>query len=147
MIYFPTLKWSSLILWLEKKQKKFGYASTIKIRRDDYHGIDVSSKMLSVSLQIVGEFFYIHCKCIQHLQQKNNKAALLLHCFDKMHDDNYCPPDYVNQYQGGTIINGVWWKKVGTPHSRHGRMMPNNASRSELILFVLPQQNYYSCKK
>lgn len=30
------------------------------------------------------------------------KTAVLLHNFVKMNDGSYCPPDYVDQYQGDT---------------------------------------------
>ncbi|XP_017470070.1 PREDICTED: uncharacterized protein LOC108361815 isoform X1 [Rhagoletis zephyria] len=60
------------------------------------------------------------------------KAAVLLHNFVKFNDRSYCPADYVDQYQGEEVINGLWRKEVPTPLRNHGRMACNNATREHL---------------
>ncbi|XP_036346244.1 protein ALP1-like [Rhagoletis pomonella] len=62
------------------------------------------------------------------------KATVLLHNFLKMHDGTYCPPEFVDQYQGDNIVGGLWRQEITTPLRGTGRLMANNAARSAFNL-------------
>lgn len=66
--------------------------------------------------------------------EKVVKATVLLHNFLKMNDGTYCPPDYVDQYEGDHTIYGLWRKEISAPLQKHGRMLSNNASRDAFKL-------------
>lgn len=66
--------------------------------------------------------------------EKVVKSAVVLHNFLKFHDGTYCPPDYVDQYQGEEIVSGLWRREVLTPLRNHGRMTCNNATRTAFAL-------------
>ncbi|XP_065360944.1 uncharacterized protein LOC135954657 [Calliphora vicina] len=57
------------------------------------------------------------------------KAIVLLHNFLKTHDDSYCPPGYVDVYEGEDVIEGIWRQHVTNPLTSHGRIAGNNATQ------------------
>jgi len=36
------------------------------------------------------------------------KACVVLHNFLKLNDGTYCPPDYVDRYDGHRVATGLW---------------------------------------
>lgn len=40
------------------------------------------------------------------------KALIVLHNMIKMHDNNYCPEDYVDHMRNGVLVQGLWRKEV-----------------------------------
>ena len=36
------------------------------------------------------------------------KACVVLHNFLKLNDGTYCPPDYVDRYDGDRVVTGLW---------------------------------------
>lgn len=59
---------------------------------------------------------------------------MYMHNFVKMHEGSYCPFDFVENYYGNTIIDGLRRWEVETPLSRHNPMMANNDRRSAFDL-------------
>lgn len=62
------------------------------------------------------------------------KATVLLHNFLKLNDGSYCPPEYVDRYEGDNVLNGLWRQEISTPLRGTGRLMSNNATRSAFML-------------
>ena len=62
--------------------------------------------------------------------EKLVKATVVLHNFVKFHDGSYCPPDYVDLFQGVEIINGLCEGKFQHPC----RMTCDNATRNAFAL-------------
>ncbi|XP_023293659.2 protein ALP1-like isoform X3 [Lucilia cuprina] len=57
------------------------------------------------------------------------KATVLLHNFLRNHDETYCPPGYVDAFEGEDIIEGVWRQQVKKPLQSIGRIGSNNAKQ------------------
>ena len=89
--------------------------------------------------RLVSSFLEFCCRrnfCTQKMQknwEKLQKATVVLHNFVKFHDGGYCPPDYVDLFQGDEIINGLWRREVSSLR-HHGRMTCNNATRNAFAL-------------
>ena len=47
--------------------------------------------------------------------EKLGIAAVILHNFIKFHDGSYCPPGYVDRFEGDEIVKGLWRSEVSTP--------------------------------
>lgn len=60
------------------------------------------------------------------------KSTVLLHNFLKTHDESYCPPGYVDVYDGEDLIEGVWRQQVSSPLQNHGRTSGNNSPRTAI---------------
>lgn len=70
------------------------------------------------------------------------KAIVLLHNFLKTHDDSYCPPGYVDAYEGDDIIEGLWRQQVNKPLKSHKRISSNNATKTafesrDILMFYI----------
>lgn len=61
------------------------------------------------------------------------KAAVVLHNFVKMHDSSYCPPEFVDRYNGSEIIEGLWRQAVN-PLPRVRQVASNNSCRGSYEL-------------
>ncbi|XP_053948538.1 uncharacterized protein LOC128857037 [Anastrepha ludens] len=57
------------------------------------------------------------------------KATLLLHNFARTHDSTYCPPGYVDRYEGDTLFPGDWRDEI-IPLEKTKRFYSNNATQS-----------------
>lgn len=66
--------------------------------------------------------------------EKIFKATIVLHNFVKYHDSSYCPPDYVDRFEGDKIVKGLWRSEVLTPLTNHGRISTNNAAKSAFAI-------------
>ena len=66
--------------------------------------------------------------------EKVVKATVVLHNFLKVHDQSYCPPDFIDRYQGDNVLKGLWREEISVPLRGHGRMMSNNASKNAFKL-------------
>lgn len=58
------------------------------------------------------------------------KAVVLLHNFLKCHDESYCPPGYVDAYEGDDIVEGLWRQQVTNPLKSFKRHSSNNATKN-----------------
>lgn len=66
--------------------------------------------------------------------EKIVKAAVVLHNYVKMNDSTYCPPEYVDRYDGDNVREGLWRREV-RPLLRHpSQFSSNNASRKSFEL-------------
>ena len=70
-------------------------------------------------------FIYAARKC-----KKLVKAAVVPHNFVKFHDGSYCPPDYVDRFEGHEIVKELRLSEVPTPLQNQGRMTGNNATKN-----------------
>ncbi|KAL9871396.1 uncharacterized protein ACN427_014436 isoform 1-T2 [Glossina fuscipes fuscipes] len=57
------------------------------------------------------------------------KATVVLHNFVKMHDESYCPREYVDSEENGELKSGLWRKNTA-PLRKASKLSGNNASRS-----------------
>lgn len=60
-------------------------------------------------------------------------AAVVLHNFVKKHDGTYCPPEYVDREENGTVVEGLWRKEVN-PLQKISRFSSNNSTRNAFHL-------------
>ncbi|XP_036322515.1 protein ALP1-like isoform X2 [Rhagoletis pomonella] len=105
---------------------------------------EIFNKRLSRARRVIENAFGILCARWRVLisplfmhpktAEKVVKATVILHNFVKFYDGSFCPPDFVDQYNGEEIINGLWRKEVSMPLRNHGRMTCNNATRSAFAL-------------
>lgn len=56
------------------------------------------------------------------------KAILVLHNFLRVNEEKYCPPEFVDSYQGETLVEGTW-RSEAIPLSKLGRSHSNNATK------------------